>query len=196
MTKKRAAKTTKSAGRRVPVLRVHKQSQRCYGTFSGQEIWFGARTDPETQKRFDAYLAEWLARGRKLEQVRDESLTIRSLAARYLIHLEAEHDAAWRRNNAARMKYALDALLKLHGPTLAKDYGPLKLKALREHIASAKRRDGSPRLSVGTINERIQIVRNAFQWAVSEEIVPAAIIEGLRVAVGEVHRGLHRTNFV
>ncbi len=119
MTKKRAAKTTKSAGRRVPVLRVHKQSQRCYGRFSGQEVWFGARTGPATQNRFDAYLAEWLARGRKLEQVRDESLTVRSLAACYLIHLESEHDPAGHRNNGARMKYALDALLKLHGPTPA-----------------------------------------------------------------------------
>jgi integrase len=178
MTKKA---TKKKAGRRLPTLRVHKQSQRCYGTFSGETVWFGLRSDPGTQARFDAYLAEWLVRGRKPADTRNQNdLTVRSMVGRYLLHLEDEHDAVWHANNDARFKYALDALVRLHGSTKAADYGPLKLKALREHIASAKRKDGQPKLAVVTVNERVLIIRNAFQWAASEELVPPVVIEGLR----------------
>ena len=123
--------TTKSAGARVPELRIHKQSGRCYGTFNGKVVWFGHRSDAETQARFDTHLAQWLARGRRPEQPRPEGLTVRNIVARYLRHLEEKHDADWQRRNGTRLTLALKPLLAIHGNDMAAEFSPLKLKATR-----------------------------------------------------------------
>ena len=105
------SKATKRTGPRVPVLRIHKQSGRCYATFHGRPVWFGHRSDPETQGRFDQHLAQWLARGRKPEQPKPEGLTVRALVAHYLRHLEQRYDETWHRNNGGRLSLALDPML-------------------------------------------------------------------------------------
>ena len=68
-------KTKKKAGPRIPALRVHKRSRRCYATFNGQVVCFGKVDDAETRVRYTNHLAKWEARGRKPEEPRDEGLT-------------------------------------------------------------------------------------------------------------------------
>ena len=166
--------TTKSAGARVPELRIHKQSGRCYGTFNGKVVWFGHRSDAETQARFDTHLAQWLARGRRPEQPRPEGLTVRNIVARYLRHLEEKHDADWQRRNGTRLTLALKPLLAIHGNDMAAEFSPLKLKATRRSLIEGGR------LCRSEINARTQIIRQVFRWATSEELVPTTIFHGLQ----------------
>jgi len=174
MTRKKQKKTP---GRRMPALRIHKQSQRCYGTFNGQMVWFGARSDPATQERFDAHLAQWLARGRKPEEPHDDSISVKSVVARYLRHLEEKHDEIWLRNNGNRLTQSLKPLLRLQGTEPATAFSPLKLKAVRQDMIA------SDRLCRSEINARVQIIRQVFRWAVSEELIPPLISHGLNTIV-------------
>ncbi len=53
--------------------------------------------------------------------------------------------------------------------TLAKDFGPLALRAVGDRMVA----NGLARTSV---NARVNRIRRAFKWASSVELVPAAVV--------------------
>jgi integrase len=69
------------------------------------------------------------------------------------------------------------ALKELYGHTLAREFSPLALKALRQKLLEAG-------LSRGVINQRIGRVKRLFKWAVSEGLVPAEVCQALQTVEG------------
>lgn len=75
------------------------------------------------------------------------------------------------------IRYAV-VLLVEHCPTLpAEEFGPLKLKDVRELMIER----GWCR---GVINQRIGIIKRVFKWAASEQLVPASTYHGLQTVEG------------
>ncbi|MHC4741060.1 MAG: tyrosine-type recombinase/integrase [Planctomycetota bacterium] len=75
------------------------------------------------------------------------------------------------------IRYAV-VLLVEHCPTLpAEEFGPLKLKYVRELMIKR----GWCR---GVINQRIGIIKRMFKWAASEQLVPASTYHGLQTVEG------------
>lgn len=66
---------------------------------------------------------------------------------------------------------------ELYGMTPAKDFGPLALKAIRQRFIEA----GWTRKFV---NKRVERVRRIFKFAVSEEMIPPTVYQGLATVVG------------
>lgn len=88
-------------------------------------------------------------------------------------------------------KYSLRPLKFLYGPTMARDFGPLALKAVRDlMIKGYNHPDYGPQeaLSRGCINQRIGKIKRAFKWAVANQFVPADVLHGLQAVAG-LHRG-------
>jgi len=77
------------------------------------------------------------------------------------------------------IQYAVRPLVKFYGTLSVEDFGPLKLKELRQRMI----RLGWCR---NVINQRIGIIKRMFKWAVSEELLPDSVyssltrVEGLR----------------
>ena len=76
------------------------------------------------------------------------------------------------------MKYALRPVRQVYGRTLVRDFGPLALKAVRQHMI--KEED----LSRGVINNRVNRIKRVFKWAVSEQLAPATSYDALRTVTG------------
>ncbi len=76
------------------------------------------------------------------------------------------------------MRYALHPLRQLYGDTLAREFGPLKIKAVRQRMVETLD------LSRGVINARIKRNKEFFKWAVGEELVPPAVSHALRDVTG------------
>jgi integrase len=82
----------------------------------------------------------------------------------------------------ANMEFALRPLELLYGAELVKDFGPRKLKAVRQITitgyigANGKAYAG---LSRKNINHRIGRIKRVFKWAVSEELAPAGLAHAL-----------------
>ncbi len=76
------------------------------------------------------------------------------------------------------IKDSLRPLRKLYGRTLAAEFGPLRLKAVRQHMIDVQ---GICRTE---INKRIGRIKRAFNWAVSEELIPPTIAHGLQAVKG------------
>ena len=76
------------------------------------------------------------------------------------------------------MKEAMGHLRALYATDLANDFGPKKLKAVRQHMIDACN------LSRNVVNKRVGRIKRIFKWAVSEELVAPSVFEGLRTVVG------------
>lgn len=164
-----------TGSRRGPTLLRHKRSGRGYAKFNGRQVWFGPFDDRETHAEFAAYKARWEANGRELpdESEVEECISVEALCDQYEAHLERRHDERWIVDNLTRVKLALTPLRALYGPEDASTFSPLRLQAVREKMLATEK------LCRGEINDRVQIIRRAFKWAVAQEKLPPDRAHGL-----------------
>jgi integrase len=73
--------------------------------------------------------------------------------------------------------YALRPLKKLYAETPAAEFGPLKLKTVREQMI----RQGRPRRY---INHCVGRIKRLFKWGVENEVVPSSVFHGLLAVAG------------
>ena len=80
-----------------------------------------------------------------------------------------------------QIQVSLRPLRKLYGRTSVADFGPKRLRAIQGCMVE----DG---LSRGVVNKRVGIIKQVFQWGVSEELVPPSVYHGLQ-AVSRLKKG-------
>lgn len=107
----------------------------------------------------------------------DGSLT--SLIKLFLAHADQRYRKPDGRptGEAANIRYALQHLVDFRKGMQAADFGPLKLKAVRQNMIEAG-------LSRKVINQRVNTIRRMFRWASGEQLVPATIWHGLLAVEG------------
>ncbi|MCK5564005.1 MAG: site-specific integrase [Planctomycetes bacterium] len=76
-----------------------------------------------------------------------------------------------------RIKYATTPLIKMFAAMPAEEFGPLKLKQVRQHMIDLN-------LARKSINDRIACIKRMFRWAASEELVPAGTYQSLLTVEG------------
>jgi integrase len=104
--------------------------------------------------------------------VNEMMLTYREYARRYYVDPDGKPTKEF-----TVLHYAMRPVRELYGVTLASEFGPLKLKAVRQAMIAAD-------LSRGLINRRIGAIKRIFRWAVSEELIPPSVYEALRTVAG------------
>jgi integrase len=75
------------------------------------------------------------------------------------------------------LRDAIRPLRQLYGRTLAADFGPKSLKALRQHLIEQD-------LCRNVVNRRISRIKRLFKWAASEELVPGTLYHSLQAVSG------------
>ena len=156
----------------VPKFCTHKPTNMGYVKLDGVRHYLGRADDPETKRRYDRMIAEWLSAGRRIAVPVDQ-LTVIGLVARWNAHAKTYY--SHRRGDP--FKATLAALVQLYGTTKAAEFGPKCLKTVRAAMVAKG-------WSRPTVNERVQQVRAVFKWGVSEELVPPLVMEGLRSVIG------------
>lgn len=141
---------------------------------------------PESHEQYERLIAEWRvkqalsARADKASaNVIAGQLTINALILAYMNFATSYYVKDGRQTQEfTDMKYALRPLRKLYGRTYVRDFGPLALKAVRQHMID----EGD--LCRDVINMRINRIRRVFKWAVSEQFAPADAHQALRCVTG------------
>ncbi len=171
---------------RVPSYRLHRPTRQAVVTLDGRDIYLGKHGSAASRKEYRRLTGEWLASGGVSPIVEPSELTIAELLKRYRKFAEGHYRPrpGSRTNELANMGYAVKPLREIYGHTLAKDFGPLAVKALQQHLVT----NG---LSRRCINDRINRVRRVFRWAVSEQLASPSIAHALDTVPG-LRRG--RTN--
>ncbi len=149
----------------TPRLRKH-ACGRAFVEIDGTRHYLGAWGAADTRRAYDAFIARWLAQGRRLAPVEvpaASAITVAGLAAEFWTFAETHyrHKDGTSTNELGCYRYALRPLVELYGPTPARDFGPLGLRAVREKmIASGLSR---PTVNVNTYRRaaHLQVGRRA-----------------------------------
>lgn len=163
----------------IPSYRLHRPSGRAVVTLNGVDHYLGAHGSPESRSEYERLITEWLARHQTPESQQGTELSLAEVMLAYLgsagtYYRDAEGTTT---RELANIKTALRPLEALYSRTLAKDFGPITLKAVRQRMIEQ-------RLCRRVVNQRIGIIKRMFKWASSEQLIPAAIYHGLQCVDG------------
>jgi len=164
----------------VPKYRLHKGSGQAFIQVKGRRIYLGRHGTKKSRERYGEELAKLddAEPAYKPAAKSDASYTVVELAAAYLDHAEAYYrKGGVETETVGEVGRSLKALAEKYGKVPVADFGPLKLKHLQRSMVKAG-------LARTTINDRIGIVKRAFRWGVSEELVPAHVDHALRAVEG------------
>jgi integrase len=169
---------------RTPKYRHYKPKNLGVVRIDGRDFYLGKFGSPESWEKYHRLLAERYARGSAAPvdvhagQAESESLIITELVVRYYRHCENYYIKNGKQTGqVAIIKLALKVLRALYGSSLAKEFSPLALKACRAEMVKA-------RISRRECNRRTRLIKQAFRWGVSEELVPPSVYHGLTTVVG------------
>ncbi len=114
-----------------------------------------------------------------LRSGQDHGISVSEMILAYVTHAETYYrDSDGSATNEYRnILLALRTVRELYGETSAADFGPLKLKVVRQKMIDS----GIVRSQV---NKRIDRIRRAFRWATSEELVPPSVYDSLKSLPG------------
>lgn len=179
-----------SKSSRIPSYRHHKGTGQAVVVLRGRSIYLGRWNSPSSHAAYARVVAEWLA-GQRLTSPSappsagsfPEDLRVNELILAFFEHAQKHyrHQDGSPTGELNNYRDALRHLRQSYGASLARDFGPLRLRAVREAMLKEN-------LCRTTINARIHRIRRAFRWAASMEMIPAAVVEGLNT-VASLQRG-------
>jgi integrase len=161
----------------VPKYRRHRRSGQAVVTLNGRDFYLGKYDTAASRIEYDRLIGEWLAAGRRPAGVAGSNLTITQLCVDYLKYAVVYYRA--NRKVMPGIKRTIHHLSAHYGRTLAVEFGPLALKAIRQRMVDEN-------LSRRYVNDHVGRIKRMFKWAVGEEMLPIeayqslAIVEGLR----------------
>ncbi|QYK48995.1 MAG: site-specific integrase [Phycisphaeraceae bacterium] len=203
-----APKATSRGSSKTPAYRARPEYGQAIVTLTDKtsgarrDYWLGEVGSPESRERYYRTLAAWESRGRTLPTFEECGLvptfhamkrrraelnatgggTRGTIAAALLLHWrEVKDTVSSKRANA--IKVTLRLLREMDGSTAMKDYGPNRLRLLRERMRSGDADSDPPRepWSRRTTNERVRIVQAFFRWAVAREMVHESVARALEM---------------
>jgi integrase len=178
-----------SRSTRVPSYRRHKQSGQAVVTLTDgmggrHDVLLGKYGTATSRHEYARVLAEWEAAGRTLVKnaATAADVTVNEVIVRFWQHAEEHyrHPDGTPTGELNDYRLSLKPLKELYGHTLAREFGPLALKAIRQKMIESG-------LCRGVVNQRVGRVRRMFRWAVEQEMVPGSVLHALQAV-----RGLQR----
>jgi hypothetical protein len=148
---------------------------QAFSRVNGKNVYFGPHGSPESLARYDDFKRDWLAQHGDIHRYK---LTVDELALLYIAHAEQYY----RKNGIPTsevwcVRAALRFLVSKHGTCRVREFGPTKLKKVRQQMID----HGLARKS---INKNIDRIRRAFRWGVENEKVPPEILAALAAVRG------------
>src|SRR5262249_52678647 len=136
----------------------------------------------ESKAEHERLVRKHLADSTKAEVERNvqfaTDVTVAEILVRYLPHVESYYRKRGKTTNQVTIiKVALPVLREQFDDLEAREFGPKALKACRAELV----RQG---LCRNEVNRRTALIRQFFKWAVSEELVPASVWQGLQAVSG------------
>lgn len=184
-----------AALRKPPSYRHHKATGRGVVTLSGKDFYLGKYGAPDSRQAYDRTIAEWLANGRHMTpKAGERSVYVTEVLAGFLQHAERQYlkPDGTHTSELGVFRQIIALVEGLYGSTLATDFGPLALKAVRQAMIDR----GWKRTS---INKQVNRIKLMFKWATAQEMIPASVyhalasLEGLRRGRGGANESQPKT---
>ena len=167
---------------RIPKYCLHKGSGQAYVTLEGQRHYLGAHGSDESMERYNRVIGELVA-SPKATVAKAASNCIHGITVVEVLAAYNKHAEAYYQKNGTPtgqlpiVKAALRPVQRLYGRSPAAEFGPTALKAVRQTMIDAG-------LCRNEVNRRVRIVRRAFKWAASEEMISVSVYQALATVEG------------
>jgi integrase len=171
---------------RVPSYRHHKPSNQAVVTIrtatgERKDVYLGEYDSPESKTEYARVIAEQAASpGAALTLTeKGPDPTVDAVLVAFWAHPQKHYRRPDGTPTQELSEYfqSFKVVRSLYTNTLAKDFGPLALKAVRGVMVGKK-------WSRKLINQRIGRIRRAFKWAASEQLVPVEVHTALGTVAG------------
>lgn len=162
--------------RRIPKYSLHKATGQALVRLNGRIHYLGRHGTEESRKKYDRLIAGWLTGdGHAVAS----QLTVARLCVKYVDEHARGYYVKNGRNTSelVSIQMALRPLVKKFGGVKVVDFGPAKLKRVRQTMLDS----GIVRKS---INRNIGRIRRMFKWGVENEIVPTEVHVALSAMAG------------
>jgi integrase len=162
--------------KRRPSYLLHKATRQARVRIDGKDEYLGEYGSPESRERYDDLIAEWFARNGDTSRYK---LTIDDLALLFVDHAKSYYRTPDGKLTAevCSLQHALRPLVELFGTIRVREFGPLKLKQVRDRLIE----NGHCRTN---INRMIGRIKRAFKWGVENEYVPSEVHTALTAVPG------------
>jgi hypothetical protein len=127
---------------RIPSYLPHKPSGQARVRISGRDVYLGPFGSPESKEAYARLIAEHFANGESETIILPdgEILTVAALVVKYDDHAQRYYVKNGRPTDERHaIKSAVAPLLRLNGSTPAEEFGPKRLKAVRQEFVSSGR---------------------------------------------------------
>lgn len=172
---------------RIPSYRRHRASGQAIVTLTDpsgnrRDFYLGRHGSPESKAEYGRIIGEWTAAARRIPRIGPTpgDLTVNELIFAFWQHAEQHyrHADGTPTSELEGWRYSLRPLKERYGHTVARDFGPLGLKAVRQSMID------TGKICRREINKRVGRIRRMFKWAVSEELVPESVYRALATVAG------------
>lgn len=172
---------------KIPSYSRHKHSGQAVVRLDGQDRYLGPYGSEESYERYQRAINEWRVNRTALAVAADAkpapqrpsgNLTVEQVLGLFWLFAQGYYvKEGTPTKELASFKYAMKPVRRLYASLPARDFGPLALKAVRQSMVDAD-------LCRNQVNSRIGRIKRIFKWAVSEELVPPSVYEGLHTVTG------------
>ncbi len=188
------------ASRRPPSYRLHKASGQGLVTINGVDFYLGKHGTEVSRQKYDAAIAQWLARGRQIVSPATGGATITELLAGYLEHCKSYYNTKGMSRSQlsrtlAKHVVACRQLRHLFADLPCNEFGTAQFIALREHLVKSNCWGARPvrsrvvqTLSRNYINSIAKTVIAMFRWGAERALCSQTIWPTLK-AVKPLQRG-------
>lgn len=169
----------------VPSYCLHKASGQAVVRVGGRDVYLGPFGSEESKNEYTRVLAECQVRRKEqaaeaatLMETVDPSMTLSEVLMRYRDFAKEYYSKdGVPTKEFIEMAIALKPLRELYGATLAREFGPLKLQVVRQHMIDKD-------LSRGVVNHRVNRIKRFIKWATSQQLVPPSVFTGISTVAG------------
>ena len=157
--------------KRTPTYLLHRPTGQARCRIAGKDHYLGPFGSPESRERYEQLIGEWFTHDGDTSRLNltidDLAILFLEFAERYYRRKDGEPTGSSR-----NIRDAMRPLIRLFGSTRIRDFGPVKLKLVRDEMIQS----GHCRTN---INREIHRIKRVFKWGVENEYVPAPIYQAL-----------------
>lgn len=150
---------------RTPKYCCHKATGQAYSTISGKVVYFGKYDSPESRDAYDAAITKW----KEIHATADKMTSIGQLTLMFIEHHARDY---YSEGEVKNYQNVIKVLNRMFRNLKVYEFGPKKLQALQEELASQRVRN--------QVNICIARIKRVFEWGVSQEIVPVTVFQSLK----------------
>lgn len=165
----------------IPTYRLHKPSGRAFVELQGRRRYLGKHGSQESLRAYSRLISQSpQAKTAVANDVKSDAIpTINQLILRYYEEFARTYYVknGQPTQEQVNIRHALRFLRTHFGAVPATEFGPLSLKRLIALMIDHG-------LARTTVNGSVSRVRRMFRWAVSEEILPPAVVQALDAVPG------------